>query len=160
MLRCMLWALAAAVQPKALLIADNLCLRQQLVVLQRRKPRPRLEDADRRFWILACRWFSGWQTSLLVVKPETVLRWHRQGWRTYWRRRSHRRRRPGRRPIAVELRTLIRRMATENRLCAIAERWVRSVRTECLDHVFIFNERHLQKVLAEYVGYFTMISRT
>src|SRR5215831_34611 len=51
MLRCLLWALAAAVQPKALLIADNLCLRQQLVVLQRRKPRPRLEDVDRRFWI-------------------------------------------------------------------------------------------------------------
>src|SRR5215510_7282228 len=116
MLRCLLWALAAAVQPKALLIADNLCLRQQLVVLQRRRPRPRLEDVDRRFWILACRWFSGWQTSLLVVKPETVLRWHRQGWRTYWRRRSRRTGRPGRRPIALELRTLIRRMTTENRL--------------------------------------------
>jgi hypothetical protein len=84
----------------------------------------------------------------------------RQGWRTYRRRRSCRRGRPGRRTIAAELRTLIRRMATENRLCAIAERWVRSVRTECLDHVFIFNERQLQKVLAEYVGYFTMISRT
>ena len=52
MLRCLLWALAAAVQPKALQIAHNLCLRQQLVVLQRRKPRPRLENADRRFWIL------------------------------------------------------------------------------------------------------------
>ena len=74
MLHCLLWALAAAVQPKALLIADNLCLRQQLLVLQGRMPRPRLEDADRRFWILACRWLSGWRTSLLVVKPETVLR--------------------------------------------------------------------------------------
>src|SRR5262245_55717066 len=116
MLRCVLWAFAAAVQPKALLIADNLCLRQQLVVLQRRKPRPRLEDMDRRFWILSCRWFSGWQTSLLVVKPETVLRWHRQGWRTYWRRRSRRTGRPGRRPIAPELRALIRRMTMENRL--------------------------------------------
>jgi putative transposase len=116
MLRCLLWALTAAVQPKALLIAGNLCLRQQLVVLQRRKLRPRLEDVDRRFWILACRWFSGWQTSLLVVKPETVLRWHRQGWRTYWRRRSRRRGLPGRRPIAAELWTVIRRMATENPL--------------------------------------------
>jgi hypothetical protein len=82
----LLWAIAAAVQPKALLIADNLCLRQQLVVLHRRKPWPCLEDVDRRFWILACRWFSGRQTSLLVVKPETVLRWHRQSWRMYWRR--------------------------------------------------------------------------
>src|SRR5215510_1108140 len=105
MLRCLLWAVAAAVQPKALLIADNLCLRQQLLVLQRRMPRPRLEDVDRRFWILAYRWFSGWQASLLVVKPDTVLRWHRQGWRTYWRRRSCLTGRPGRRPIAPELRT-------------------------------------------------------
>ena len=56
MLRCLLWALLAAVQPKALQIADNLCLRQQLVGLQHRKLQPRLEDVDRRFWILACRW--------------------------------------------------------------------------------------------------------
>ena len=116
MLRCLLWALAAAVQPKALLIADNLCLRHQLLILQRRKPRPRPEDVDRRFWILAYRWFAGWQTSLLVIKPETVLRWHRPGWRTYWRRRSRRTGRAGRRPIAPELRTLIRRMTMENRL--------------------------------------------
>ena len=94
----------------------RIAARQQLVVLQRRKPRPRLEGADRRFWILACRWFSGWRTSLLIVKPETVLRWHRQGWRTYWRRRSRCTGRPGRRPIAPELRTLIRRMTMENRL--------------------------------------------
>jgi len=86
MFRCLLWAIAAAIRPKVLLIADNLCLRQQLLVLQRREPRPRLEDPDRRFWILACRWFASWRTSLLVVKPETVLRWHRQGWRTYWLR--------------------------------------------------------------------------
>jgi hypothetical protein len=56
-----------------LLIAENLCLRQQLAVLQRRHPRPRLSDADRRFWILASRWFSDWRNPLLIVKPETVL---------------------------------------------------------------------------------------
>ena len=72
MLRCLLWVIAAAIRPKALLVADNLCLRQQLVVLQRHKPRPRLEEADRRFWILACRWLNGWHTPLLIVKPETV----------------------------------------------------------------------------------------
>jgi hypothetical protein len=55
MLRCLLWVIAAAIRPKVLLVADNLCLRQQLVVLQRRNPRPRFEDADRRFWMLACR---------------------------------------------------------------------------------------------------------
>ena len=72
-------------------VVDNLCLRRQLLVLQRRQPRPGLTDSDRRFWILAYRLFSGWRTSLLIVKPETVLRWHRQGWRSYWRRRSSRR---------------------------------------------------------------------
>jgi hypothetical protein len=116
MFRCLLWAIAAAVRPKALLIADNLCLRQQLLVLHRRKPRPRLEDADRRFWVLACRWFVGWRTSVLIVKREIVLRWHRHGWRTYWCRRSSRKGKPGRRPIASELRTLIRRMTFENPL--------------------------------------------
>ena len=116
MFRCLLWAIAAVVRPKVLLIADNLCLRQQLLILQRRKPRPRFKDADRRFWVLACRWFVGWRTSVLIVKPETVLGWHRRGWRTYWRRRSSRRAKMGRQPIAPELRTLIRRMAIENRL--------------------------------------------
>jgi len=132
MFRCLLWAIAAAVRPKVLLIADNLCLRQQLLVLQRRKPRPRLEDADRRFWVLACRSFIGWRASLLVVKPETVLRWHRNGWRAYWRRRSCRR---GRRPIRPERRTLIRRMTVENQLwgqrriqAELATAWVQSLR--------------------------------
>src|SRR5215831_4920191 len=75
MFRCLLWAIAAAVRPKVLLIADNVCLRQQLLVLQRRKLRPGLKDTDRCFWVLACRWFVDWRTSLLIVKSETVLRW-------------------------------------------------------------------------------------
>src|SRR6516162_2277627 len=134
MFRCLLWAIAAAVRPKGLLIADNVCLRQQLLVLQRQKPRPGLKDTDRRFWVLACRWFVDWRTSLLIVKPETVLRWHRHGWRTYWRRRSSRRGKPGRRPIAPELRALISRMAIENRLWGqrrisggTGEAWVQSL---------------------------------
>ena len=116
MFRCLLWAIAAAVRPKILLIADNLCLRQQLLVLQRGKPRPSLNNPERRFWILVCRWFIDWPASLLIVKPETVLRWHRHGWRTYWSRRSSRRGKAGRHPIAQELQALIRRMAAENRL--------------------------------------------
>ena len=71
-MRLLVLAIAAIFRPKALLIAENLCLRQQLVVLQRRHPRPRLSDADRRFWILASRWFSDWRHPLLIVKPETV----------------------------------------------------------------------------------------
>jgi hypothetical protein len=88
MFRCLLWGITAVFGPTLLLIADNLCQRQQLLVLHRRNPHPRLKNADRRFWVLACRWLLDWRTSLLIVKPETVLRWHRRGWRTYWLGRS------------------------------------------------------------------------
>ena len=109
-------AIAAWAKPRADLIVENLCLRQQLIVLQRRAPRPRLRDGDRRFWILVCRWFPTWRDSLLVVQPNTVLRWHRRGWTAYWRWRSRPRRRGGRPPLPRALRALIRRMSVENRL--------------------------------------------
>ncbi len=109
-------AFAALYARKASLVADSLCLRQQLLVLQRGRPRPRLDDADRRFWILASRWFPGWRSSLLIVRPETVLGRHRRGWRAYWRWRSRPRGIGGRRRIPLEPRTLIRCMAAENRL--------------------------------------------
>ena len=80
MVRFLVWVIAAAFRPRVRLIAENLCLRQQLLVLQRRHPQPRLGNADRRFWIIASRWFSSWRGSLLIVKPETVLRWRRRGW--------------------------------------------------------------------------------
>jgi putative transposase len=115
-LRLLVLAIGAIFRPKALLIAENLCLRQQLVVLQRRHPRPRLSDADRRFWILASRWFSDWRNPLRIVKPETVLGWQRAGWRAYWRWRSSRQARGGRPAIRGELQALIGRMAAENRL--------------------------------------------
>jgi hypothetical protein len=115
-LRLLVLAIAAIFTSKALLIAENLCLRQQLVVLQRRHPRPRLSDADRRFWMLASRWFSDWRHPLLIVKPETVLGWQRAGWRAYWRWRSSYKARGGRPAIPVDLQALIARMAAENRL--------------------------------------------
>ena len=109
-------AIAAWAKPRTDLIVENLCLRQQLIVLQRRVPRPRLRDGDRRFWILVCRWFPTWRDSLLVVQPNTVLRWHRRGWTAYWRWRSRPRMRGGRPPLQRALRALIRRMSVENRL--------------------------------------------
>jgi putative transposase len=109
-------AIAAWFTSRADLTAENLCLRQQLIVLQRRTPRPRLRAGDRRFWILACRWVPRWRESLLVVQPATVLGWHRRGWTAYWRWRSRRRTGAGRPRIAGELRALIRRMASENLL--------------------------------------------
>jgi hypothetical protein len=109
-------AIAAWAKLRADLIVENLCLRQQLIVLQRRAPRPRLRDGDRRFWILVCRRFPTWRDWLLVVQPDTVLRWHRQGWTAYWRWRSRRRRRGGRPRLRGALRALIRRMSAENPL--------------------------------------------
>src|SRR5262249_12080244 len=69
----MTWAIAAFLKPKALLVAENLCLRQQLIVLQRRQPRPRLLHADRQFWVRARQWYSR-RDVLLIVQPETVLK--------------------------------------------------------------------------------------
>jgi hypothetical protein len=107
-------AIAGFFGSRASLVAENLCLRQQLLVLQRRHPRPRLTDADRRFWILASRWFCGWRETLLIVRPDTVIGWHRKGWRAYWRWRSRAPANSGRRPIRDEVRLLIRRLASEN----------------------------------------------
>ncbi len=107
-------AIAGFFGSRASLVAENLCLRQQLLVLQRRHPRPRLTDADRRFWILASRWFCGWRGTLLIVRPDTVIGWHRKGGRAYWRWRSRAPANSGRRPIRDEVRLLIRRLASEN----------------------------------------------
>ena len=116
MIRCLAYASTAIFKSRARLVAENLCLRQQLIVLKRRQARPQLRDADRRFWILACQLFSGWSGSLIVVKPDTVVGWHRKGWKVYWRWRSRRTSRMGRRKIEAEIRELIRRMARENTL--------------------------------------------
>jgi len=116
MIRYLAYAFTAIFKSKSRLVAENLCLRQQLVVLKRRQARPWLRDADRRFWGLTCRWFSEWSDSLIVVKPDTVIRWHRKGWKAYWRWRSSRSKRSGRNRIGPELRALIRRMARENPL--------------------------------------------
>jgi len=59
------------------LLLENLVLRQQLVALKRRRPRPRLAVFDKVFWVLARRFWSGWKHALIVVSPETVVGWHR-----------------------------------------------------------------------------------
>jgi putative transposase len=114
-MRWLVCIVVAMFKPRWRLVAEIVCLRQQLAVLQRRCKRPVLQNKDRRFWILMCRGFEAWRHCLLIVKPESVLRWHARGWRTYWRWKS-RARIPGRRRIPLELRALIRRMAQENPL--------------------------------------------
>src|SRR6266480_5836126 len=96
------------------LLLENLALRQQLAVLKRRHPRPRLDLLDKLFWVAVRRFWSGWQQSLIVVTPETVVRWHRAGFRLYWKLISKVRRPVGRRQTSKEIQELIFRMVVEN----------------------------------------------
>lgn len=102
----------AFVAPRTTLVAENLLLRQQVVVLSRQVKRPRLRSFDR--WLLAtlAGRFRDLLAAVLIVRPETIIRWHRTGWRLLWRCRSRRPR--GRPPIDVDLRHLIRRMWRDN----------------------------------------------
>ena len=72
------------------LAIENLALRQQLALYKQRDARPRLSKADRAFWVLLSRTWSGWREALVVVKPETVIAWHRKGFRLYWTWKSRR----------------------------------------------------------------------
>lgn len=95
------------------LALEILALRQQLGVLERKRPRPRLGIPDRIFWVLLRQLWSGWNGVLVIVKPDTVIGWHRAGFRLFWRLRS-RARGFGRPRKDVEIRNLIRRMVEEN----------------------------------------------
>ena len=91
---------------------EVLALRQQVAVLKRRRLRPPLRPVDRLFWMLLRKTWSRWTDALLIVKPETVIAWHRAGFRLYWRWKS--RPRGGRPRISEGVRGLIRRLAEEN----------------------------------------------
>jgi len=93
------------------LAAENLALRQQLAVLQRSCKRPRLRQRDRTFWVCLARLWKNWASYLVIVKPETVIRWHRQGFKLYWRWKS---RKTGRPKVDPAIQHLIRRMSKEN----------------------------------------------
>ena len=97
---------------KAQLALENLALRQQLAIVHRKSKRPKLTKADRAFWVALCRLWPDWHNALLIVKPETVIGWHRKGFKLYWTWKS--RHRGGRPPIDAQIRTLIRRIPREN----------------------------------------------
>ena len=96
------------------LLLENLALRQQLLALHAKRPRPRLSSADRLFWVVLRKVWSGWKRSLILVTPETVVRWHRTGFRLYWSWISRSRKAVGRRATSREVRELIFRMVAEN----------------------------------------------
>ena len=118
MIGLLLFVLAILVSPfrsKSRLEAENAALRHQLIVLRRRlQGRVRLTNHDRWFFIQLYRWFPSILQVLTIIRPETLIRWHRSGFRCYWRWKS----RPlgGRPQIEAGLRALIRQMSMENPL--------------------------------------------
>jgi transposase InsO family protein len=107
--------LASPFKSKSRLEAENAALRHQLIVLRRKMPgRPRLTNNDRWFFLQTYRWFPTILKVVRIIQPETLVRWHRAGFRRYWRWKSLGR--GGRPQIETELRALIRRMSIENPL--------------------------------------------
>ncbi|MCP4603341.1 MAG: transposase [Proteobacteria bacterium] len=189
---------------------ENIALRQQLSVFHQKKKRPILSNFDRLFWIVLSKLSLAWKETLIIVEPETVIKWHRKGFKLFWRWKS-RHRNPGRPKIDKELRRLIRQMAIENRTWGVpqihnafphgkvprfllrdrdsiygsefrrrvkyvgteevitaykspwqnpyAERVIGSIRRDCLNHCVVLGERHLHRLVSEYVDYYNR-SRT
>ncbi len=97
------------------LMLENLALPQQLAVLKRKHPRPKLGPLDKLFWVVALRFWSRWKEILFLVLPETVVRWHRAGFRRYWAMLCQARKRVGGgRRICKQIRELIFQMVAEN----------------------------------------------
>src|SRR4030095_8308300 len=103
---------ALSIRSRQSIEAENLVLRRQLALFKERGVKPRRIDAATRMSLAWLSKLCDWRSCLIVVRPETVVRWHRAGWRLFWRYKS----RPGRPPIPLELRKLIRRMANDNPL--------------------------------------------
>ena len=94
---------------------ENLALRQQLAILRRNRPRPRLGERDRFFWIALRRVWKSWRTALVIVRPETVIEWQRRRFKRYWWKLSQPKP-PGRPRVSAEIRALVRNMAAANPL--------------------------------------------
>src|ERR671933_273235 len=129
----------ATVRDREALIAENLLLRHQLAVLTRpTRKRPRLRARDKLFWVVARALRRDWRQHLVVVRPESVIRWHRQGWRLLWRWRS--RGRVGRPRLSAEIRELIATMAHDN------PRWgSERIRGELLKLGVVVSKRSIQR---------------
>ena len=113
MLILILRSMFSSLQAQRALALENLALRHQLDVLQRNRKPPRLKNRDRVLWVALSRIWPNWQTALVIVRPKTVVAWHRRGWRLYWQWKSRGRGRPA---LSGEVRELIRRMSRENPL--------------------------------------------
>src|SRR5215471_18854320 len=97
-------------------VLENLALRQQLSIYKRKQKRPRLTGRNRWFWIALAAVWKDWRKALVVVHPDTVIRWQRERFHRHWASRSKRPAKLGRPPVTVEIRTLIRTLAQANPL--------------------------------------------
>ena len=116
LLSALLSSLCSMFRARAELELENIALRHQIGVLKRSaRKRPKLTTADRLFWICFSRVWCDWRSALDVVKPETVIAWHRKGFRLYWTWKI-RHGQAGQPVVSGEVRDLIRRMSRENPL--------------------------------------------
>jgi putative transposase len=115
MLKIILRTILSALKSHRALTLENLALRHQLNILQRNTKKPRLKNRDRLLWIILARIWKDWRRPLILVQPETVIRWHKKGFRYYWRWKS-RPRWMGRPSVPKDARALIRTMSHDNPL--------------------------------------------
>jgi putative transposase len=132
---------------KSQLVLENMLLRQQLVVLRRQVKRPALNWRDRALFVLLASKLPTWKQALVIVQPETVLRWHRELFRWVWRHKSRRKRKRGRPPLTDEIVALIKQMAKGNRTWG-AER----IRGELLKLGIAASKSTIQKYMHEARG--------
>jgi len=111
----LLSTLASLFKIRRELVLENLALRQQLSIYKRCHPRPGLQPTDRLFWIWLAKIWTEWRSALLIVKPETVINWHRKGFKLFWRKLS-RQNVVGRPSVSSEMIALIKQMAQANPL--------------------------------------------
>ena len=164
--------------PPNTLAAENLFLRKQLAMFQERKAKPRRPDTPIRIALVLLSRLFNWRDTLVVVQPRTLVRWRRQGLRLFWRWKS----RPGRPPIPVELRQLIREMAMNNpslgekrianevllklgirvlksprripKANSLCERVIGTLRRECLDYVIPITGSPLRWVTQNWASHY------
>jgi len=113
-IRILVLFLRGVLRGRTELAAENLALRQQLAILQQKSKLPRFRSRDRIFWALLSRIWANWRSALLIVQRDTVVGWHRQGFKLFWQWKSRARR--GRPPVEAEIRKLIRSISGENPL--------------------------------------------